>query len=124
MLVRQLTFVAARAANIRYPLDGVFSNIRDHEGFARDTTLSRRLGFRGRTVIHPSQIEAANRIYTPTAAEIDYATRVIKAFEEALTRGTASTTVDGKLVDVAMAKTARNLLDLVATITGKNPQTK
>jgi citrate lyase subunit beta / citryl-CoA lyase len=116
MLVRQLTFVAARAANIKYPLDGVFSNIKDLEGFKRDTTLSRRLGFRGRTVIHPSQIEAANEIYTPTAAEIDYARRVIKAFDEALKRGTASTTVDGKLVDVAMAKTAGNLLELVATI--------
>ena len=116
MLVRQLTFVAARAANIKYPLDGVFSNIKDLDGFKRDTMLSRRLGFRGRTVIHPSQIEAANEIYTPTAAEIDYAHRVIKAFEEALARGTASTTVDGKLVDVAMAKTAGNILELVATI--------
>ena len=119
MLVRQLTFVAARAANIKYPLDGVFSNIRDLDGFKRDTTLSRRLGFRGRTVIHPSQIEAANEIYTPTAAEIDYARRVIKAFDEALARGTASTTVEGKLVDVAMAKTASNLLELVATINGQ-----
>lgn len=119
MLVRQLTFVAARAANIKYPLDGVFSNIRDHDGFKRDTILSRRLGFRGRTVIHPLQIEAANEIYTPTAAEIDYAHRVIKAFDEALARGTASTTVDGKLVDVAMAKTASNILELVATINGQ-----
>lgn len=116
MLVRQLTFVSAKAADIKYPLDGVYSNIKDFEGFKRDTTLSRRMGFRGRTVIHPSQIDAANAIYTPTAAEIDYARRVIKAFDEALARGTASTTVDGKLVDVAMAKTAGNILELVATI--------
>jgi len=120
MFVRQFTFVAARAAGIKYPLDGVFSNIRDHDGFRRDTVLSKRLGFRGRTVIHPSQIEAANEIYMPTAAEIDYAHRVIKAFDEALARGTASTTVDGKLVDVAMAKTARNVLDLVATIKARS----
>ena len=59
----------------------------------------------------------------PTAAEIDYAHRVIKAFDEALARGTASTTVDGKLVDVAMAKTASNILELVAIITGRNQQT-
>ena len=120
MFVRQFTFVAARAANVRYPLDGVFSNIRDLEGFKRDTTLSKRLGFRGRTVIHPTQIEAANRIYMPTAAEIDYATRVLKAFDEALARGTASTTVDGKLVDVAMAKTAGNILALVKSIEDQN----
>jgi citrate lyase subunit beta / citryl-CoA lyase len=120
MLVRQLTFVSAKAADIKYPLDGVYSNIKDLEGFKRDTTLSRRMGFRGRTVIHPSQIDAANEIYTPTAAEIDYARRVIKAFDEALARGTASTTVDGKLVDVAMAKTAGNILELVATIKAQN----
>ena len=124
MLVRQLTFVSAKAADIKYPLDGVYSNIKDLEGFKRDTTLSRRMGFRGRTVIHPSQIDAANAIYTPTAAEIDYARRVIKAFDEALARGTASTTVDGKLVDVAIAKTAGNILELVATIKAQNQRDK
>ncbi len=116
MFVRQMTFVAARANNIQYPLDGVFSNVRDPEAFRRDTLLSKRLGFRGRTVIHPTQIDIANEIYSPTAAEIDYAGRVIAAYNEALARGVGSTTVDGKLVDVAMAKTAQNTLDLVAKI--------
>jgi citrate lyase subunit beta/citryl-CoA lyase len=116
MFVRQYSFVAARAADIACPLDGVYSNVRDLEGFRRDTTLSKRLGFRGRTVIHPTQIEAANEIYTPSAKEIDYARRVIEGYEAALRRGTASTTVDGKLVDVAMAKTAQRVLDLVDSI--------
>ncbi len=116
MFVRQFTFVAARAADIACPLDGVYSNVKDLEGFKRDTALSKRLGFRGRTVIHPSQVEAANQIYTPSAREIDYATRVIQAFDEAVARGVGSTTVDGKLVDVAMAKTARRVLDLVKSI--------
>jgi citrate lyase subunit beta / citryl-CoA lyase len=120
MFVRQMTFVAARAANIKFPLDGVFSNVKDPDGFRRDTTVSRRLGFRGRTVIHPTQVEAANEIYTPTAAEVDYSTRVIEAYEAALKRGSGSTTVDGKLVDIAMAKTARNLLDLMATIKARD----
>lgn len=118
MFVRQFTLVAARAADIYCPLDGVYSNIKDLEGFKRDTTLSKRLGYRGRAVIHPSQVEAANQIYTPSAAEIDYSTRVIKAFDDAVARGTASTTVDGKLVDVAMAKTAQRVLDLVKSIAG------
>jgi len=116
MFVRQFTLVSARAAGIACPLDGVYSNIRDLDGFKSDTTLSRRLGFRGRCVIHPSQVEAANRIYTPTAAEIDYYTRVLAAYNEALSRGAGSTTVDGKLVDVAMAKTAQRLLDHVKSI--------
>jgi len=116
MFGRQFTLVSARAGDIRCPLDGVYSNIRDLEGFKSDTTLSRRLGYRGRCVIHPSQIHSANQIYTPTAAEIEYYTRVVAAYNEALTRGTASTTVDGKLVDVAMAKTAQRLLDHVKSI--------
>lgn len=116
MFVRQFSLVSARAAGFECPLDGVFSNIRDPEGFRSDTQLSRRLGFRGRTVIHPNQIADANTIYTPTQAQIEYYSRVVAAYEEALTRGVASTTVDGKLVDLAMAKTAQRLLDHVAAI--------
>jgi len=116
MFVRQFSLVSARAAGFDCPLDGVFSNIRDQEGFRKDTQLSRRLGFRGRTVIHPNQIEDANLIYTPTLAQIDYYTRVVQAYQEALTRGVASTTVDGKLVDLAMSKTAQRLLDHVEAI--------
>lgn len=112
MFARQMSFLSMRAANIGCPLDGVFANITDHEGFASDTRLSQRLGFRGRTVIHPNQVEAANRIYMPSEADLTYYGRVIAAFQEALTRGTASTTVDGKLVDVAMATRAQRVLDL------------
>jgi len=116
MFVRQFSLVSARAANFDCPLDGVFANVKDPEGFRSDTQLSKRLGYRGRTVIHPNQIEDANNIYTPTAAQIEYYSRVVSAYEEALSRGIASTTVDGKLVDLAMSKTAQRLLDHVAAI--------
>jgi citrate lyase subunit beta/citryl-CoA lyase len=116
MFVRQFSLVSARAAGFECPLDGVFSNVQDPEGFRRDTMLSRRLGFRGRTVIHPNQIEDANRIYTPSKEQVEYYQRVIEAFNLALSKGVASTTVDGKLVDVAMAKTAQRLLDHMAAI--------
>ncbi len=116
MFVRQMSLTAMRAAGFECPLDGVYSNVRDHAGFRSDTELSRRLGFRGRPAIHPGQIEAANEIYTPTRAQVDYYTRVVAAYHEALTRGTASTTVDGKLVDVAMYNTAKRLLDHMESI--------
>lgn len=116
MFVRQMSLTAMRAANFECPLDGVYSNVRDAEGFRSDTELSRRLGFRGRPAIHPNQIEMANEIYTPTRAQVDYYTRVVEAYKEALTRGTASTTVDGKLVDVAMYNTAKRLLDHMESI--------
>jgi citrate lyase subunit beta/citryl-CoA lyase len=116
MFVRQMSLTAMRAANFECPLDGVYSNVRDAAGFRSDTELSRRLGFRGRPAIHPNQIEMANEIYTPTKAQVDYYTRVVEAYKEALTRGTASTTVDGKLVDLAMYNTARRLLDHMDSI--------
>jgi len=108
---RQHTLVAARAARFEAPLDGVFADIRDPAGFERDTDLSRRLGYRGRKLIHPSQIEPCNRLYRPTAAELDYYARVLEAFDAAVADGRASTTLDGKMIDVAMAAAARRVLE-------------
>ncbi len=111
---RSHTLLAARAAGFDTPLDGVFADVRDAEGFARDTALSRRLGYRGRKLIHPSQIEPCNRLYRPSEAELDYYARVLEAFEQAVKQGSASTTVDGRMIDVAMANAARRALDAAA----------
>jgi citrate lyase subunit beta / citryl-CoA lyase len=108
---RQHVLIAARAARHDTPLDGVFADIRDAAGFERDTDLSRRLGYRGRKLIHPSQIEPCNRLYRPTAAELDYYARVLEEFDKAVAQGRASTTVDGKMIDVAMAAAARRVID-------------
>ena len=114
MHARCHTLLAARAARFDSPLDGVYANVRDPEGFEKDTALSRRLGFRGRKLIHPSQIEPCNRLYAPSQQEIDYYARVLEAFDKALAQGSASTTVDGKMIDEAMAKAARRVLDQAA----------
>jgi citrate lyase subunit beta / citryl-CoA lyase len=107
---RSHTLLAARAARFDSPLDGVFADVRDPEGFERDTTLSRRLGYRGRKLIHPSQIERCNRLYRPSAAELDYYARVLEAFDAAVEQGSASTTVDGRMIDLAMANAARRVI--------------
>jgi citrate lyase subunit beta/citryl-CoA lyase len=114
MTARGLALIAARAARFDSPLDGVFADVRDPDGFARDTALSRRLGYRGRKLIHPSQIEPCNRLYAPNQRELDYYARVLEAFEKALIQGRASTTVDGKMIDVAMANAARRALQEAA----------
>jgi citrate lyase subunit beta/citryl-CoA lyase len=118
MHARCQTLLAARAARFDTPLDGVYSNVRDPEGFEKDTALSRRLGYRGRKLIHPSQIEPCNRLYAPSKAELDYYSRVLEAFERAVAAGSASTTVDGKMIDEAMAKAARRVLDEAAARRG------
>jgi len=111
---RSHVLLAARAARFEMPIDGVFADVRDAEGFERDTTLSRRLGYRGRKLIHPAQIEPCNRLYRPSAAELDYYARVLAAFERAVAQGSASTTVDGRMIDVAMANAARRVLETEA----------
>jgi citrate lyase subunit beta/citryl-CoA lyase len=114
MHARCHTLLCARAARYDTPLDGVFANVRDADGFERDTALSRRLGYRGRKLIHPSQIEPCNRLYAPSEAELDYYARVLEAFDKALAQGSASTTVDGRMIDVAMANAARRTLEAAA----------
>jgi citrate lyase subunit beta/citryl-CoA lyase len=111
---RSHTLLAARAARFDTPLDGVFADVRDADGFERDSALSRRLGYRGRKLIHPSQIEPCNRLYRPSEAELDYYARVLEAFEQAVKEGSASTTVDGRMIDVAMANAARRTLAAAA----------
>ena len=110
MHARQHMLLQARAAGIKAPLDGAYADIRDADGFAADTALSRRLGYRGRMLIHPDQIEPARRLYGREAAEIDYYKRVIAAFEAAKARGEATITVDGRMIDEAMATAARAAL--------------
>jgi citrate lyase subunit beta/citryl-CoA lyase len=111
---RSHTLLAARAAGFETPLDGVFANVHDADGFERDTALSRRLGYRGRKLIHPSQIEPCNRLYRPSEAELDFYARVLEAFDKAVAQGSASTTVDGRMIDLAMANAARRVLDAAA----------
>jgi citrate lyase subunit beta/citryl-CoA lyase len=110
MYARQYALVAARAAGIACPLDGYFANAGDAEGLMRDTDVSRRLGYRGRVVINPRQIEAVNRIYSPTREEVDYHRRVLATLEAAIADGRASVTLDGKMIDYAHAETARAVL--------------
>jgi citrate lyase subunit beta/citryl-CoA lyase len=80
------------------------------EGFEAEASLARQLGYRGKKLIHPRQIGPANRIFMPTAQEIEFQQRVLDALEDAEREGKAATTVDGLMVDIAMAANARRVL--------------
>ncbi len=110
LYARSRVLLAARAAGIEHVLDGAYSNVRDPEGLRICCDAVRKLGYRGKSVIHPNQIATINRIFAPTAREIDYYYRVIAAFDAAVARGSAATTVDGKLVDYAMVGMAKRVL--------------
>ena len=106
---RSVVTVAARAAGV-LALETPYFNFRDDDGLRRNSTASRNLGFRGRFAIHPSQIEGINASYMPSVSEIDQARRVVDAFAEAESRGSAATSLDGMVIDVPVVERARKVL--------------
>jgi citrate lyase subunit beta/citryl-CoA lyase len=110
MYARQYALVAARAADMSCPLDGYFANVDDPDGLRRDTETSRRLGYRGRVVIDPRQIDPVNCIYSPTPDEVAYHQRVLDTLEQAVADGRAAVALDGKMIDYAHAATARAVI--------------
>ena len=109
---RSKILLETRAAGV-FALDGVFSDLNDEAGFIQDCTLSARLGYVGRTVIHPKQIAPARRAYAVSEADAAYYRRVVSEFEAVEKSGTsAAITVDGKLVDYAMYQRAKRVLEL------------
>jgi len=95
-----------------HPLDGVFSDLNDETGLIADSRLSARLGYIGRTVIHPKQIAPVKGAYAVPELEVAYYQKVVVEFAAAEKAGTAAIAVDGKLVDYAMAQRARRVLEL------------
>ncbi len=83
-------------------------------------SFARQLGFKGKFLIHPGQAEPVNRIFSPSAAEVEQARKVVAAFDQAVARGTAATSVDGKMVDIPVAERARKLLALAEAIANSN----
>lgn len=105
--------LASRAAGLQPPIDTVFPAIHDVKGLETEAQLARDLGFWGKLVIHPDQIEPVHRVFSPTEAEVTWAQKVVKAFEEAEACGLGVAQVDGKLVDRPVVERARLLLSLV-----------
>lgn len=106
-----LCMLAARAYGLT-ALDGVHVDLEDAEGFAASCRQGRELGFDGKTLIHPKQLEAANAAFAPTVEEVARARRIITAHAEAAAAGKGITVVDGKLVEALHVETARRTVAL------------
>ncbi|MYS21481.1 citrate lyase subunit beta / citryl-CoA lyase [Streptomyces sp. DvalAA-14] len=113
-----LALLAARAAG-KVILDGVYNDVRDLPGFEAETLQGRQLGFDGKTLIHPSQLAACNRIFAPAEAEVDRSRRIIAAFEEATSQGRGVVTVDGRMIENLHVEQAERVLALAAAIAGR-----
>lgn len=103
--------VAAGEGNV-WAYDGAFANIKDPEGYKREAEGARRLGFLGKSCIHPTQVPLANAVFRPTDAEIAHSLKVVEAAHEAKEKGVGAFTVNGKMVDAPFIRRAEEILAL------------
>jgi citrate lyase subunit beta/citryl-CoA lyase len=92
-------------------VDGPVADHRDEEGLRRACRLARSLGFDGKWCIHPSQIAVVNEVFSPTEDEVEWAKRVVAAYEEANATGSGAVSIDGQMIDAASIRMARTVLD-------------
>lgn len=109
--------VACRAAGVEPPLDTPFMlDLKDLEGLKTDAKRARELGFQGKLCIHPNQIKICHQVFSPKPEEIRYAQKIVRAFEEAESKGAAAIQLDGKFIDYAIVERSRRILKLAAAI--------
>jgi len=119
---RAHTAVAARAAGC-IAIDCPFVAYTDTEAFEKDTRFGRTLGYEGRMLIHPNQIEPSHRIYTPAPEDVEWATGVVEVFEkEGIAKGAAAVSYQGKMVDTPVYENAKTILAIMAEIQEKDKQ--
>lgn len=109
LFARNLIALHAHAANIK-AMDYVYSNFKNEEGFRADTILGKKLGYTGKSVVHPSQVSIVHEIYTPSEEEIDNAKAIFAAYEDALKCGSGVTSLNGKMIDKPMVTRAMAVL--------------
>ncbi|MHC1758448.1 MAG: aldolase/citrate lyase family protein [Negativicutes bacterium] len=108
-VARSEILLAARAAGIN-AIDTVFSDVNDPEGFINEATAIKEMGFDGKSVVNPRQIQMVHDIFTPTAAEISHAKKVLAAYEEALARKSGVISLNGKMIDLPIVARAERTL--------------
>ncbi len=101
--------LAAREAGVAI-VDGVYNDVKDLEGFEAECRQGAEMGFDGKTLIHPGQVDTANRVWAPTEEQVEHAQRVIAAFDEATAQGKGVVVVDGRMIENLHVDNARLVL--------------
>jgi citrate lyase subunit beta/citryl-CoA lyase len=107
--------LAAREAG-KVILDGVFNDVKDLDAFRAECEQGAQMGFDGKTLIHPGQVDICNEVWAPTESDVDHARRVIAAFDEAQADGRGVITVDGRMIENLHVDNARRVLAVQAAI--------
>ena len=110
--------VACRAYGLR-PIDGPFGDFNDPDGYIDGARRAAALGYEGKWAIHPSQVALANEVFSPPAAEVDRARRILAALDEAAAEGRGAAQLDGRMIDAASARMAENVVVQAAAIENK-----
>ena len=110
--------VACRAFGLR-AIDGPFGDFNDPESYVDAAKRGAALGFEGKWAIHPSQIELANKVYTPPESEVTHAKQILIALDEAAKEGRGAAQLNGRMIDAASAKMAENIVNTDKAINGK-----
>ena len=118
---RSAVAIAARSAGV-VAIDPPWPAFTDTDGFAEDCRMGSALGYEGRMLIHPNQIEPSHAIYAPLEEDVANATEVVEAFEKALEEGLASVAISGKMIDWAVYRAEKDLLAKVDLIAAKERQ--
>jgi citrate lyase subunit beta / citryl-CoA lyase len=100
----------SRAAGIEQPIDAVYPDIHDQEGLQKETKFVKNLGFQGKLVIHPKQVDVINEVFIPSKKEIERAQLIISAYEKSIQDGLGAIQVDGQMVDVPVLERAKKIL--------------
>lgn len=118
LFIRSKVLLDARAAGIRYPLVASWFDVVDLDGLTADAHRNRQLGYTGMLLIHPSHVGPVNQIFTPSAEDVAYYKGLLAAMEVAERQGMAAVTYQGAMVDIAMVKTAQEVLALAQAVGG------
>ncbi len=110
-----MALLGAREAG-KVILDGVYNDVQDVEGFLWEARQGKAMGFDGKTLVHPSQVEPANTVWAPSDDEIDFSRRVIAAFDEAKADGRGVVTVDGRMIEHLHVQNAQRILAVADAI--------
>jgi citrate lyase subunit beta/citryl-CoA lyase len=116
LIYARSSMVIAAASSHVQAVDGVWIDLNDSPGLLGFARQSRQLGFSGMSCIHPSQVDAINTTFSPTAEEIEYCQKVLQAFEEANARGDGSIAFGGQLIDRPIVERARRTIDMARSL--------
>lgn len=111
-----MTVVLAAKANGLVVLDGVFNDFKDAEGFNAEAAQARMMGFDGKTLIHPTQLEPANRVFAPSPEAVEEAREIVAAFSDPANAGRGVINLAGRMVELLHLEMARRLIDKDAAI--------